>query len=215
MHLTGTGAVEVTDTKVSDNTASAEGGGLWNSASGTFTVRDSDIVGNTAGGNDADQGGGGLYNDGGTLTVRDSTVDDNSATGTAGSGGGLLNKGVLEVTGTTFDANTSVRAGGAIETTDATTVALRDVVMTGNDTGASPGNGGGLHITAAGVVTYDGGRVTGNNADNEGGGLWNSSTGILTVTDVVISGNTAPTNPDNHNDGGVFTIDGTPVPPTP
>ncbi len=28
---------------------------------------------------------------------------------------------------------------------------------------------------------------------------------------VHIGGNTAPTNPDNHNDGGVFTIDGTPV----
>ncbi len=136
---------------------SAEGGGLWNSAAGTFTVTGSEVVGNTAGGNDADQGGGGLYNDGGTLTVRDSVVSENTATGTAGSGGGLLNKGTLEVTGTTFDANTSVRAGGAIETTDATTVTLRDVVLTGNDTGASPGNGGGLHITAAGVVTYDGG----------------------------------------------------------
>ena len=44
VHLTGAGSGDVTGTEVSGNTASAEGGGLWNSASGTFTVTGSDIV---------------------------------------------------------------------------------------------------------------------------------------------------------------------------
>ena len=53
---------------VSQNTAAAEGGGLWN-GSGTMSVDGTTISNNTASGNDADQGGGGLFNAGGTLTA--------------------------------------------------------------------------------------------------------------------------------------------------
>jgi hypothetical protein len=46
----------------------------------------------------------------------------------------------------------------------------------------------------------------------EGGGLWNSETGTTTVTNTEIAGNTAPDGPQVYNDGGTFTIDGTPQP---
>ncbi len=65
VHLTGGGAVEITSSWIGGNTAGAEGGGLWNSADGTFLVDRTRIEGNTAGGAAADQGGGGIYNDGG------------------------------------------------------------------------------------------------------------------------------------------------------
>ncbi|MDE0778320.1 MAG: hypothetical protein OSB43_18730, partial [Nocardioides sp.] len=106
--------------------------------------------------------------------------------------------------------NTSSRAGGAIEIVEGV-VALTDVEMSGNETGDAPGNGGGLHITGAAEVTYDGGRTTRNKAAAEGGGLWNSETGTLTVTDVRIAKNKAPVGKNNFNDGGVFTVDGDPV----
>ncbi len=211
LHLTGPGDVKVTNSKVVKNKASAEGGGLWNSADGTMLVKDSVIVKNKAGGDEADQGGGGLYNDGGELTVIDSSVSKNKATGESGSGGGILNVlGDLVVEKSSVATNTSKRAGGGIETS-AGTVELSKVDLTGNKTGANPGNGGGLHLTGDAVVTYDGGRTTGNSAAAQGGGLWNSETGVLTVTDVKIAKNKAPEKKNNYNDGGTFTVDGEPV----
>lgn len=217
VHLTGAGAVNVSDSLVASNVATAEGGGLWNSATGTFRVDNSRISLNTVAGNDADQGGGGLFNDGGTLDITSSDITDNQATGTAGSGGGILNNaGALSVEDSTVKRNTAVRAGGGIET-NIGTVDLSNVQLIDNTAGNTPGNGGGFHTTGAGAVTYDTGIVRGNTAANEGGGLWNSATGTMTVTRVSISGNTAPVGPNVFNlpPGGAFTIDGTPVPSGP
>ena len=52
---------------------------------------------------------------------------------------------------------------------------------------AAPGNGGGLHISGAGNVIYNGGAVI-NNSAVEGGGLWNAS-GEMTVDNVTINNN--------------------------
>ena len=213
LHLTGAGTVEVAGSRVLDNTATAEGGGLWNSADGTMTVTDTVVSGNTAAGALADQGGGGLYNDGGDLTVSDSEVRGNTASGAAGSGGGLLDvAGSVDLSGVTFAQNSSERAGGAVETA-AGTIQLSDVTMTGNDTGAMPGNGGGLHMTGQGVVFWNGGTVTGNSAAAQGGGLWNSATGLFVVVGVTVADNTAPTGADSYNDGGIMLVNLLPVLP--
>ena len=213
LHLTGAGTVTVEGSRVLDNAAAAEGGGLWNSVSGEMDVSDTVLRRNVAAGAAADQGGGALFNDGGTMTVSESTIGGNDATGEAGSGGGILNNlGTLTVTGSTLTGNTAVRAGGGVEASVGTTTLL-DVTMTGNDTGSNPGNGGALHLTGAGTVTWTDGAATDNTATNEGGGLWNSATGTMTVTEVTIEGNSAPEGPDVYNDGGTFTVDGTPVPP--
>ena len=215
LHLTGAGTVDVSQSTVTDNTA-VEGGGLWNSAGGTFSITDTVVEDNTATGDDATQGGGGVYNDG-VMTISGSRIDGNTATGTSGSGGGVLNNGegtnpaMLTIDDTSFDANSSSRAGGAVES-NVGTLLITDVDMTGNGTGAAPGNGGGLHVTGAATVTWDGGTVTGNDAAKEGGGLWNSSTGTITATNLVVTGNTAPDGPNAFNTpGGVFTLNGAPV----
>jgi hypothetical protein len=211
LHLTGPGSVTVVATKVRRNTAGAEGGGLWNSVDGTMVVRDSVVTGNRADGDAEDEGGGGLYNDGGTLRVVDTTVTANRATGELGSGGGVLNVlGELVVDGSEIADNRAKRAGGGIET-NAGTVALTDVDLVTNTTGAAPGNGGGLHVTGDARVTYVGGTTLRNRAAAQGGGLWNSETGRLVVRDVRIAKNRAPEKPNTYNDGGVFTVDGDPV----
>lgn len=212
LHLTGPGDVQVLGSRVVENSASAEGGGLWNSVDGTMRVRNSVVTKNTVAGAEDDQGGGGLYNDGGVLRVSDSTVSKNRATGELGSGGGILNvAGRLVVDDTTITGNRAKRAGGGIED-NAGRVLLTDVALLRNRTGAAPGNGGGLHLTGDSVAVYDGGRTVGNRAAAQGGGLWNSETGTLTVTDVTIRKNRAPERPNNYNDGGVFTVDGDRVP---
>lgn len=212
LHLTGAGAVDVVDSSVIGNRAAAEGGGLWNSAEGTFSVVDTLLRGNVAGGDAADEGGGALFNDGGQLTVTSSTLLGNTANGEAGSGGGIINDGgALVVEDSRLSGNDAVRAGGGIETVGGS-VSLTEVTMRRNATGANPGNGGALHLTDSAVVTWQGGEVTSNDAAAEGGGLWNSTTGTLIADELVLRDNTAPVGPDAFNDGGLFLLNGEPVP---
>ncbi len=228
IHTSGAGDVEVRGVSVAANTATNEGGGLWSSAVGTMRVEDSDLVGNSADGTMADSGGGGLFNQGnadgtggGTLTVTGSTVWANTATNGSASGGGILNEtGTLSVTDTTIIGNSSARAGGGIEVVGGTTglagtTTLSGVRLLDNDTGAMPGNGGGLHLGGAGTVTIDASRVEDSSAANGGGGLWNSPSGIMTVTGTSIVGNTVGVTGNGANvfqkgpvTTGVFTVDG-------
>ncbi|MBS45116.1 MAG: hypothetical protein CMH83_18490 [Nocardioides sp.] len=231
LHIGGAGTSTVTDTVVDGNSA-VEGGGLWNSVAGTMTVTGATVTGNTASGVASDQGGGGIYNDGGSLTVEagttDTTIDDNAASGTAGSGGGLFNNGgAVDVSGTSFSGNTAVRAGGGIEMLDlgAMTPAslnLSDVDFSANTAGPTPGNGGGVHVTGAGVTTYTGGVVELNTATNEGGGLWCSNAGQFTATGITFgtggTANDAPAGPDvffqsGASMAGVCSVNGTVLTP--
>lgn len=219
VHVTGAARTIIEDSVVRDNTAALEGGGLWNSGTGTMAVSDTRVTGNDANGDMAENrnGGGGLFNEvGGTLIVDDSRITGNTADGGAlTSGGGILNdRGTLRVSDTEIRNNQANRAGGGIET-DAGTVRLDDVTLANNRTGPSPGNGGGFHTTGPGDVRIDDSTVTGNSAANEGGGLWNSSVGTMIVTDTRVRGNSAPIGPNvfNQPPGGTFTIDGEPVPP--
>ncbi|MEZ5257403.1 MAG: right-handed parallel beta-helix repeat-containing protein [Ilumatobacteraceae bacterium] len=208
-HLTGAGTVIVDDSIVVGNVAAAEGGGLWNSAGGTMTVTGSDISGNGANGVDPDQGGGGLFNDGGTLVVENSTVSGNTASNGSGSGGGLFNNaGTLEVSSTTIEANRTARAGGGIEANAGTTI-LDDVTLRANRATHKPGNGGGLHLSGAGMVEVANSLVAGNVAGAEGGGLWNSAGGTMTITGTTIEFNGADGTDADQGGGGLFNDGGT------
>ncbi|MGD9750062.1 MAG: CSLREA domain-containing protein [Acidimicrobiia bacterium] len=207
VHITGAGDATIDGAVVTGNVAASEGGGLWN-GSGTMTVRGATITGNRASGDAADNGGGGLFNNGGTLEVRASTIADNVADGVAGSGGGVLNdQGTTVVDGSLLIGNTATRAGGGIEANVGVTT-ITATKLSGNETGANPGNGGAVHLTGAGSVDIDRSSVMGNRAAAEGGGLWNSATGTMTVTATELAGGRAPSGPDVFNDGGTLRIDG-------
>ena len=87
------------------------------------------------------------------------------------------------------------------------------MVIAYNETGPTPGNGGGVHLTGAGAVTITGSAVFRNGATNEGGGLWNSAAGTFIVTGTDVGGNWAPKGRDVFNVGGTFTVDGAVVLP--
>ena len=90
-------------------------GGIYNS-SGTMTVTDSTISGNSAiTGSSYGASGGGIVNNG-TMTVSDSRIRGNHATGVPGAasiGGGILNgdKRTMTVTGSTVSDNTASATG--------------------------------------------------------------------------------------------------------
>lgn len=216
-HLTGPGDVQISYSTFVGNTAGREGGGVWNSSTGSMTIDNSRIEDNSANGTAADDGGGGVFNDGGFLTISHSTITGNTALPGSASGGGVFNNnGDLYILRSTIAGNTATRAGGGVEALTGSTWIFAST-LADNDTGAAPGNGGGLHLTGAGDVTVENSVVTRNTASAEGGGLWNSSTGTMTIagctiTDNVASGALADQGGGGvFNDGGMMTIDNTDI----
>ncbi|WKZ47134.1 MAG: sortase [Anaerolineales bacterium] len=122
------GTLTVTDSAISDNSATGYGGGVFNL--GNLTVTNSTLSGNSAiwggginnsrtltvtnstlSGNSAGNTGGGIDN-GSTLTVANSTLSGNSA---GDDGGGIYNDGFLSlvsVTNSTLSGNSATNGGG-------------------------------------------------------------------------------------------------------
>ena len=220
LHISADGLVEMLGGSATGNAALAEGGALWNSAVGTLNVENATLDGNTASGADADQGGGAIHNDGGVLSVTDSTLINNVADGAAGSGGGILAVpgSLVYVMGGEISANSSMRAGGAIEVNGTEEMPVKallsGVTFNNNSTGAAPGNGGVLHITGVADVTVVNASASSNNAAAEGGALWVSGAGTLTVIGGTYDGNVASGDDADmgggalYNDGGQLTVIG-------
>lgn len=203
-HLTDAGTVMVTRSSIEENRASAEGGGLWNSGSGTMVVLRTEVRNNVAEGTDADQGGGGIFNDGGSLVVKRSVVTGNTAEAGSGSGGGILNNdGALDVRRSSIDDNVAARAGGGIETVGGTVSIIRSS-LNANETGPTPGNGGGFHVSGPGTVDIRRSIVRDNAAANEGGGLWNSSVGTMKLWRTRVIANEAMGDAADEGGGGIF-----------
>ncbi len=147
------------------------GGGINNS--GTLTINNSSVSGNTARGKILGAGGG-IFNSG-TLTIANSTVSTNGAAGIPvegvpgrGAGGGIFNHGLLTVNNSTISGNTAFGLGGA--------------------------NGGGIanHIYgSSGTLTINNGTLSENSAmggaNHSGGGISNGGTATLQNTIVADS----------------------------
>jgi hypothetical protein len=215
VHLSGTTNATVSNfTTVSNNLAAKEGGGLWNNL-GTMDVSFTFLDANIALGNDADDGGGAIFNNGGSLVVGNAAaITNNIASGTSGSGGGILSTdGAVTIIDAVLAFNQSNRAGGAIEIIDGSIDFSGNYNVSGNNTGvspamASPGNGGGLHISGSGTAVITGGTMSNNLAAREGGALWNS-TATMTVDGVSINGNIASGASSDDGGAGIFNNGGT------
>ncbi len=213
LHITGGGNVTITGGTANGNSASLEGGGLWNGV-GIMTITDTEIVLNDATGNAADDGGGGIFNNGGTVAITNSVIMNNFASGTAGSGGGLFSiAGAVTILNSTFEFNGANRAGGAIEVVTGT-LSLTDTDLLSNDVNGNagapaPGNGGGIHISGITTTMISGGLISGNGARREGGGLWNQTGSEMIINNVTIDDNYAMGLEVTHGGGGIFVNGGT------
>jgi CSLREA domain-containing protein len=94
---------------ISGNTAAQSGGGIYNAPSGTLTINDSAVLGNsTASG--ANDGGGIANNTNNSLTLNNTTLSGNTA---SGDGGGIANLfGALALNNVTLSGNTADSDGG-------------------------------------------------------------------------------------------------------
>jgi len=131
------GTLTVSNSTLSGNSAGVGelGGGIFNDNSGTLTVSNSTLSGNS-GGVHTSTGGGGIFNNpGGTVTVSNSTLSANSAD----LGGGIYNDGTLMVSDSTLSTNTAGNQGGGILNTG--TLTVNDSTLSGNSSTLLVGGG--------------------------------------------------------------------------
>ena len=211
-------AINFNDLTLINGTAT-DGGAVR--VTGTTTIlnlSDVSFTNNRATGTASSNGGGAILNSGSMINITGNSVYmGNTATAGSGSGGAILNSagGTLRINGATFNGNSSSRAGGAIEdnANSGITNTISDSNFLNNDAGASPGNGGALHVSGSSSYTFTGGMIDSNIAGKEGGGLWNNQ-GVLTINGTTISNNEARGNfvagspPEIVGGGGIFAEDG-------
>jgi predicted outer membrane repeat protein len=135
------GALTVSNSTFSGNSASTYGGGIYNGGSGTVTVSNS-----TFSGNSAHSDGGGICNYDGTLIVSNSTFSGNSAND---HGGGIRSAGTLSVSNSTFAGNNANGGGGIFIRNGAAQVS--NSTFSGNS--ATNGGGGIYNYNNEGAVT--------------------------------------------------------------
>jgi hypothetical protein len=194
--INNSGALALRDSRVSDNTADTDGGGIFNSGTATLTLYDSTVSANRAlcSFDLGVSAGGGIANLG-TATLHNSTVSGNSAVGFVGVGGGINNaSGALTLKESRVSGNGNPFSGGGISNSG--TAALFDSTV--SDNSALFGGGG---ISNAGTLTLKDSRVTENSAsEGDGGGIANSGTSAnATLFDSMVSGNIAA-----GNGGGIY-----------
>lgn len=135
------------------------GGGIY--SSGTLSVIDSAISGNS-GSSNGSANGGGIYSTG-PLTIIGSTVSGNTATSvTPAHGGGIYSTAALTIVNSTLSGNTSNGGGEGLYSTG--TASLTNVTVSGNgNSGISTGGGG---IFNSGTLTLANTIVEGNASES-------------------------------------------------
>jgi hypothetical protein len=178
------GTINLYNLTIHSNNA-ANGGGIYNTASGNLTISGCYIRNNKA-----EIFGGGIYNAGTVYVQYNSEIHHNEAVGrgggifnsssgycgitdqseiyinTAGSfGGGIANYGTFDMDGGKLEANSAGADGGGI--LNSGTAWFYWVAISNNQ---AQGDGGGFFLTAIGTLTFDNCTLTGNMAGNRGPG---------------------------------------------
>ena len=210
------GHITLTHVTVQNNLATA-GGGLYNAATGTAVVVDSQIILNDAsdlfggGGivnlgtlelnnsqvraNTAASGGGGIRNEG-PLNIHSNSVVNLNTSG--GSGGGIYNAegGEVTITNSAVDSNTAAEEGGGIFSTgnlSGSSLTVINSTISGNT--ATTGDGGGVEVQHG--ATFTNIELNDNTAGDDGGGL-------LANFPIEIHGATIQRNQSAFDGGGLW-----------
>ncbi|MDR0303129.1 MAG: hypothetical protein LBI04_12560 [Treponema sp.] len=162
------------------------GGGVYVGASGKFTMDGGEISYNIASStnNTYSNGGGVFVYEGGTFIMDDVNIHDNIV---SGYGGGVFLWG---------------NNGGG----EPFTMKKGDIYN--NESTASNGDGGGVHVHSSTVFKMIGGDIYSNIAKNSGGGVYVDTYGTFTMTGGTIGGTTSSRSNTAETGGGVFVNQG-------
>ena len=186
---------------------SDDGGGLYAivGASGTFSLENNAVTGNTVSGN-CDHclhygGGVAIYTGGGPITLTNNSISDNSSNG---SGGGVYlstPSGTATLTNNRISANSSESSGGGMR------MSASRITLTNNSISDNSAiyDGGGV-VLGAGTATLTNNTINGNSTSYSGawgGGVYlGVNTGMATLTNNSISDNSSGVG------GGVYLVVG-------
>jgi hypothetical protein len=206
------GPITLTSVTLTANRANLGGGGIDNS--GTLTVSDSTLSGNSVTGTSPFGGGGGIENFS-TLTVSNSTLSGDTALYGAGidnkSSGSLTLTSSTVVNNQAMDSGITALGGGIYNEFNRVggRVTVNNSTFSGNTHGGIY-NSGTLTVSnstfsgnTSGGINSQLGTLTVSNSTfsgNTGRGIYNDSGGTLTVSNSTCSGNTG---------GGIYTGEGT------
>lgn len=177
------GTATLMNVRVEGNTADGRGGGIRNV--GEMQVMNSTIAGNASLTDDA----GGIYNEG-VLSLLLSEVDGNRAQ----NGAGIDNvKGQVKITDSTLAGNQASADGGALYNSG--TVTAVNSTFSGNSASSS---GGAIANRAEGSVSLNNVTIAGNKAGSgaQGGGIMNEATATVTIANTIVAGNSAGSGAD-------------------
>jgi CSLREA domain-containing protein len=185
--------------RVSGNTASDGGGGLYSFNYASIYAKNSSFAGNVA------PTGGGLFTANGQVNLTDVSITGNhSPTGASGQGGGLYNfNGVVRISGgsisgnSTGDPSTQGLGGGIYD--EASDLGLTGVHLDHNTAFGARGGaqGGGLYLNGD-LAHIAHGTISHNHARghrSSGGGVYAASDTQAELTDLMMAGNRVSTNP--------------------
>lgn len=176
-----TGAnVSLRGNRVSNNTASGNGGGMYFTGAGDGAIM---LSGNILDGNNAGFQGGGLYTYKIAMTMTGESVRDNIA-GSNNGGGMYLNESQIDVSKSMILRNRSPTMGGGIFL-NAGTYNFTDNVLAMNNSGT---HGGGMDMHGLPTVTIDRSVVAGNKAKDYGAGI-SMTEGICSITNSAVVSN--------------------------
>ncbi len=220
--------VTITVTTFSNNSAfstspggAGQGGGIFN-MNGTFSVRNSMVMGNTA---NIHAGIANLATIAAAImTVTNTTISNNMATGNAffaAQGGGVYNgssafPATMNITGSTINNNSATGqtgfAGGVYNkglSGGLAAIFLTDDTVSGN----SAHDAGGLYAFGPGQITVDWSTIVGNTAVGNGGNAYVDDRSIIEIIADIFFGGAAPgapfAGPDLYKSGtGQFTSQG-------
>jgi predicted outer membrane repeat protein len=208
------GTLTLQNDVIDDNTATKNGGGIYNSGSGSLSL-DNDIVqfnnattgggiynlGSIRDGSDYDPthivantvtgDGGGIYNLGSLILDGGETISGNTANMASGHGGGVYNGGL---TGVTFEMsggyiynNDAFQGGGLFNNGKAT------LGSSTNFQGNEANQGGGLYLTSTSTTTFNTVPVSGNKLTGAGA----VGQGVYYIKGAALNGLTSLTDTDD------------------
>jgi predicted outer membrane repeat protein len=175
------GTLTLNNSTITGNTAENAPGHLRGRGGGIYNEGTVVLTGSAVEGNTATPSGGGIYSNG-TVVLTDSRVSENTA---EDSGGGIFDLGDMAISNSTVDGNSAGDSGGGISSGGA--LSLNDSTVSGN----TARSGGG--IDSWGTLFVSNSTVDDNTATQSGGGIFIGSwqVGAGRVTNSTISGNTA------------------------
>jgi hypothetical protein len=162
---------------LSNNTANAAGGAIFNDATGIINnIENSVISNNTTNTN----WGGGILNIGIINSINNSTISSNNSDYL---GGGICNNNFINSISNSSISNNIAGGGDVLHSSTDPTVGIRSIQICG---------GGIMNNNGAKLVSISNNTISGNSASANGGGICNSTSGVITnIVNNTISANTA------------------------